>query len=572
MTTESVLAFARSQDYLPSTNLRDASTGALWMLMLPSLADLESIAWIGDEDDAELRALRDILPAARIAAGGPRDASPSIRVDAAYLAMPRSSGAATQAIEALTGMLRPGGTAVMEGRGWRMRTLAARWARNVGGPDTPVALLRAHPLAGSVRAIVDATDPEALRTVARRGLLRPSFNGSVVKAAIRRRATSAHPTRPARSVTQPAPAAPPMSRVMRSLLAAPLGALEVGERLAASWDPTSRFIVAAGPDAGRLPRYLRRVGGLEDAGDVRWSLVGPGAFASQKVLWFVAPRREREFVVKMTRSPRFSYRLHNAARALESLGAPDGVAPRLLFAGEEAGLAIAAESIVEGVPIGRRPSAATPAVARRAIGALLVIAERTRTWSTGPAVAAALDDLLDRAATRGVLEPPHIEILRSELGAVAALDDRVPTVMQHGDPGVLNVLLRDDGAITILDWENADDRGMPLWDILYFIRSMAIARREADRRAGALGPFEGHGPLTAVLLDAIRGASQVLGIPAAMVRPLVLHCWVQQALKESTRLDSADASRSVFGRFLGALIERRHDPAVARLWNGGTTA
>jgi hypothetical protein len=130
---------------------------------------------------------------------------------------------------------------------------------------------------------------------------------------------------------------------------------------------------------------------------------------------------------------------------------------------------------------------------------------------------------------------------------------------------VLNVMARQDGGVTILDWENADATGIPLWDVLYFVRSLAVLRGGRDRASAALTPFIAEGPLNDLASQAVMRATRDLGVPQALVRPLVFHCWVQQALKEATRLPGGAMSRSVFGSFLHRLIESRDAPNLRRI-------
>ena len=57
----------------------------------------------------------------------------------------------------------------------------------------------------------------------------------------------------------------------------------------------------------------------------------------------------------------------------------------------------------------------------------------------------------------------------------------LPAIGYRGDPvpGVpyderLGRVPNEDGRVVFLDWEAAEARGMPLWDLFYFLRSFAV--------------------------------------------------------------------------------------------------
>jgi aminoglycoside phosphotransferase (APT) family kinase protein len=123
----------------------------------------------------------------------------------------------------------------------------------------------------------------------------------------------------------------------------------------------------------------------------------------------------------------------------------------------------------------------------------------------------------------------------------------VPVVFQHGDPGSWNALLRPDGGVAFLDWENFEPEGIPLWDLFYLVRSVVAdgragpLRRIVDRATGGrrvaiarrYRAVREHDP---VVRDAVARYCQTIGLEPELVGPLERLGWAYQALKEATRL------------------------------------
>jgi hypothetical protein len=67
----------------------------------------------------------------------------------------------------------------------------------------------------------------------------------------------------------------------------------------------------------------------------------------------------------------------------------------------------------------------------------------------------------------------------------------LPRVATHGDLTMSNVLLQDDGALAIVDWESARDDGLPLTDWFYCAAdALAATERYRDRTAAFASCFD----------------------------------------------------------------------------------
>ena len=144
-----------------------------------------------------------------------------------------------------------------------------------------------------------------------------------------------------------------------------------------------------------------------------------------------------------------------------------------------------------------------------------------------------------------------------------------PAVFQHGDPGVQNLIVGPDGRVSFIDWENAEDRGAPFWDLLVFLRAYAVwssrRRRLRSRLGAAVEHFVDGSTLSPFILDAMAEYRRAVAVPSEAVEPLFFMAWVYQAVNEAPRLQRDRLADGQFVRFLDALVQRRDAPLLRRL-------
>jgi hypothetical protein len=137
----------------------------------------------------------------------------------------------------------------------------------------------------------------------------------------------------------------------------------------------------------------------------------------------------------------------------------------------------------------------------------------------------------------------------------------IPLVRQHGDPGIWNLLVADDGRALFLDWEASETDGLPLWDTLYLHRSYAIAaskrRGIRDATTAARGHLVGSTPLALRLRAAIDAYADAVGVPAEAVEALTYGCWVHRALKEANRLPAERLKHGAYAGHIRLLLAAR---------------
>src|SRR5262249_12489162 len=137
-------------------------------------------------------------------------------------------------------------------------------------------------------------------------------------------------------------------------------------------------------------------------------------------------------------------------------------------------LAIVGETVIDGMPFEQRSSGAADCrLARAAIAWLTELGAATADTSAASPldVAEALGTLFERFAQIYPLTPRQHAFLASQIDGISRIRSRIPLVFQHGDPGTWNIWVTPNEQVAFLDWEAAEQQGMPLWDLFYFVRT-----------------------------------------------------------------------------------------------------
>jgi aminoglycoside phosphotransferase (APT) family kinase protein len=343
-------------------------------------------------------------------------------------------------------------------------------------------------------------------------------------------------------------------------------------------------VLLTGPFTGseqEVPRYLRQlaIAAGVDLSGWSWGVVARGEYDSQKVLVLLTPPGQTRptGLVKLTRSAKYVDRLDNEERALRALTELASFADRVpvpWFAGRHGGRAVLGQSALAGSPFSASTRwSADCVLLEDCLTALGDLAASTVSYAAASDVADALAALIDRYER--VYAPPDGEsgALREQVAVLAALPGPLPVVLQHGDPHPGNLLVSAAGRTLFLDWESADPRGVPLWDILYFFRSYAAA---ASKRDGLRDQVRGaarhmvHGsPLGDRLVAAIHREATATGLPREAITPLIHACWVHHALEEATRMPPTRLNHAPSIRLLRTMLAHPHTGTLAHLTEGG---
>jgi len=565
-----MLETTRGAAFVPGSNLRTPDAGAAWLFLLPRLT-LGRVVIVGPTPAStlaacgrvarevivlttggrELRRIRSVIRkrSLRNLRAVPMSAIASLPDGGADLIVIASARRAEglrrqERWPRIARLLRSDGVVYVESRGRNQRIESSvgggGWLVSAGQERFALA-----PALGEVRAAVPAGDDETVRALKRRGLW---STGSFV--GIRGR--------------------------VREI---PLGK-------AARWlPPRSAVLAGLGVSGwlGRPPLYLREI--ARDAGiDIdshRWGMAAPGLYLSNKVLFLLFDRESDrlDYVVKVTRDADLNGRLDNEWRALGELqarGFDANIVPRPAFFGSSGRLAVLGQTGIGGRRFTDDPADPSAPAARMAVEWLTDFGAVTKSHDRGSTAADHLRGLLDRFNDVYRIEPRHQEVLAANLEAIARSKAPFPTVFQHGDPGAWNLLVTASGTVAFLDWESAETRGMPLWDLFHFMRSFGVLVARASGVEDRLRGFERHyledGPLSVLLATTTSRYCERVGVEPELVEPLFNMSWMHRALKEATRLPPERLDRGHYLNLLRLCLDGRDRPGLRRVFELDTAA
>jgi hypothetical protein len=338
------------------------------------------------------------------------------------------------------------------------------------------------------------------------------------------------------------------------------------------WRRATLVVRDGGAPLDEPPAWLRGLAAAEgvDLAGLRWALSAAGRYRSRKVVLFLLDHRADtlRYVVKMPRHPDEGARVEREAAALAAVAAAaldDAVAvPGVAFSGTvgRERLPVLGQLGLAGAPFRRRMSGhPDDPLLTTLVDWVTALGAGTSAPTKPGEVAARLEPVLAEVL-RGGATAEERRVLTEAVAVLADAPD-LPLVLEHGDLGVWNVLVRLDGRPAVLDWEAGVPLGLPLWDLLYLLRSYAAssARAGTDRTGVVLDLLEGRGHLGDSFVRATGQYAAALRLDPSVLVPLLLTCWMHRAQKEASRRDDGP-----YRRLLRRCVEHRRSlrlgPAV----------
>jgi SAM-dependent methyltransferase len=311
----------------------------------------------------------------------------------------------------------------------------------------------------------------------------------------------------------------------------------------------------------------------------RFGLSAHGRHNSNKVIFYLfhSSHRTPDVVVKMTRTPEFNYRLERERHVLTALKeknfVPPGTYPDVLFLEFCGDLALLAERAVEGHPFRRRTQAhAACPLARAAVAWMTQLGKASaREKRPTPAeVARVLEEVLAKFAE--IYGPSRDEraFLERQIGILRNATSPLPAVFLHGDASVWNILATRENGVVFLDWEAAEPRGVPLWDLFYFFYTFGcwISRKKGQR--DKVASFREHflkaSPLNAFIQEAAANYCREVGLEPKLMEPLFYTCWIHRALRQSILLPPERLQEGEAFRVLRESIRRHDAPGLSAIF------
>jgi hypothetical protein len=296
----------------------------------------------------------------------------------------------------------------------------------------------------------------------------------------------------------------------------------------------------------RVPGADPNDGGRELPDPDAWVLLTGGAESDAKVvgLPFFEEGTGSGVVAKFARTAKAEAALEREASFLADLERERpalGGVPRLCASGRRAGQVGIVQDAVVGKPLNALASPSEFAsLAPKVTRWLLALAgdadpQPAAIWS-GRLVSDPLDEL-----ERDFAGLVPADLPGRARRALASLGD-LPLSWEHRDFGPWNVVISERGDLAVIDWEDAEPRGLPGLDLVYFLASAGFAldgvrSDEIDRASESnrrlLDPGTDPGGVATACVEQYRAA---LGIGEKDFQRLRLLCWIVQSLIACRRL------------------------------------
>lgn len=567
-------------DYSPSNNMKGQGIGANWVFLLPRL-DLKRIVCIGVPPEDILSALQllsDELICTRAVTGWNVNVQSLERLLASSVDFIYVCDTRAVALTELKRILKPDGVLYYEYYGQDRTgfcvpedTVARFWLTpTVGNMQTAVCVDQVHSAAFiHYRELYTSTiRHQTLEQMGKRlagkptPLLVTQEEGALIASGTAQNATS------------------PLKRILRTALRHTRkilihSATQVEQRLirnsfTSRWTRRYGTVVQHGEKSnGGLPRYLlfgAKQCGI-DIGQWEWAFVAKGDYPSQKLLFYLFPEtmQKPSIVVKMVRDSQYNERLEREYRGLNHLGNLEFVhrhtVPQVMFQGYHRDLFFIGESVLEGQPFENKTSFdAQCDYANFVVQWLLDLGLITRTYANGVEVAALLIPLYERFIEIYAPNVSQQRFLRQQLDQLSQAHN-IPMVLRHGDPGLQNLLITPDDTVAFLDWENAELKGLPLWDVFYFLSAYCIKAGQVGANFSSLDAYKhfflNKSSIQSLVLDAINRYSEAIGLDRGLIVPLYYLFWMCRALKQSTMVNPAQLQYALTWRLLQLSISLR---------------
>jgi hypothetical protein len=271
-----------------------------------------------------------------------------------------------------------------------------------------------------------------------------------------------------------------------------------------------------------------------------WVLLAPGMSALNKVVLLAlgedgAPR----CAIKSTRTMASAEGIRREAAVLEAVHAGFGDlpgVPRVLLAGDCAGVAFVAETPIDGVAVSHIVEGEIDDLLERAARWQARLIDRAGRLSRDQR-SAALRTLLDYADRQfGAGGRDLVRAMR----AMTTPIEQLPIASEQRDFSPWNVFVTPSGELAAVDWESGDACGWPALDLIYFLTYVSAYREGAYTREGLLriqrATVAGTGEAGAIAARCLAQYAALSGVPPEVLPALRALCWLVHSYAEHRRL------------------------------------
>jgi len=123
-------------------------------------------------------------------------------------------------------------------------------------------------------------------------------------------------------------------------------------------------------------------------------------------------------------------------------------------------------------------------------------------------------------------------------------DSPLPWVLEHGDLGHPNLILRKAGGLGVVDWELAMPDGLPACDLFFFLAYAAFALHKAHAKGDYLSSFRGaFFGKEAWARSYVEAYTEHIRLSPGLLPSLFVLCWARYTSNLLVRLDGNEDGR-----------------------------
>lgn len=278
-------------------------------------------------------------------------------------------------------------------------------------------------------------------------------------------------------------------------------------------------------------------------------LLTPRFRTSRHVVGLLVPEGavEPKLVVKMPRVPGDSGGLAREAAVLTAVHEawPDSskTVPRIL-AFEEGDRPVLVETALSGRLL-------TPAMFRReptryvdsVVAWLIGLAATRRNGIEAGWYERLLERPLEHVAESVPLPADEANLVKRTLELVEPLREaELPEVVEHGDLSYPNLIWTSENRVGVVDWELAEEHGLPLQDLAYFLTYATFAlRRPANTTAEVAAFHDAFFSRGGWARTRVEAYARDLALDRELLAPLFVACWARSVARLVDRIGGEEA-------------------------------
>ena len=138
----------------------------------------------------------------------------------------------------------------------------------------------------------------------------------------------------------------------------------------------------------------------------------------------------------------------------------------------------------------------------------------------------------------------EVDLVKRTLELVEPLREaEIPDVLEHGDLSYPNLIWTGENRVGVVDWELAEQHGLPLHDLAYFLTYATFAlRRPADTTAQVAAFHDAFFARGGWARARVEAYARDLALDRELLTPLFVSCWARSVARLVVRIGGEEAA------------------------------